>query len=555
MMTFPKIGLCSLLVLILSAAVVAQDPSSDAGARKADQAKMPPDREGVDKEQQEFDPKADPKADQFQSEESDPKQSADDQPQEPNSDAPKNGEKGGEKEQSTTPKSDGNQSENQSEDEEKNESNRFARSFFGGLTQDSHRNQSKRSKDILSLVKPLVGSVEASTVKILSGSRLISLGTVVDRHGLILTKASELSGELNCKLSDGRKSKAVVVGVHSDTDLALLKIELDDLQAIHWGTDPIPVVGQWVVAPTVDEVHVGVVGVNARKIPPSSPFLGIGPPLGSTEEVAGAKIDSVQPNTPADEIDLMVGDIITKIDEVEIKNWDDLRKTLGQYDPKDEVTLTVLRGNKEMKIKAVLGDREKLQGSLFPQQDRSAMQNNMGSRPSQRRKDFPMAFQHDLGLNKTTCGGPVVNLNGQVVGINIARAGRVDSFALPVNTVLPVLELLKSGELAPAKVNQTRLADLEKELEEVNTKLKAIPETTSLENKLLVERARKEELDRAKVEMQKALEELENRIRVVEMKKGNFENELKSIKNERNSLDRKKFGLERERKSLSTGVR
>jgi serine protease Do len=409
---------------------------------------------------------------------------------------------------------------------------------------------------MVDLFKPLINSAEVSTVKILNGNRLITLGTIVDRDGLILTKASELRGELNCSLVDGRKVSAVVLGVHPDTDLALLKVDANDLQPIHWGNDSIPVVGQWIVSPTFDanKLQVGIIGVNARKVPPSSPFLGIRGPQTGAEEVVGARVDGVDPNTPADEADIMVGDIITKIDDVEIKNWDDLRKTLGQYDPKDEVTVTIQRGQDEVKLKVILGDREKLTGGANPRQDRSSMQNNMGSRPSQRRKDFPFAFQHDLMLNKFTCGGPVVNLDGQVVGINIARAGRVDSLALPTSTVLPVLELLKSGELAPAKVNEARLAEIEGELKDATVKLGKVPPTGNLENQLAIEKARHEELERARSEMKKALDELENRIKVVELKKNNFEKELKTIRSDRNGLDRRIQSLNREKKNLSSGI-
>ena len=37
-------------------------------------------------------------------------------------------------------------------------------------------------------------------------------------------------------------------------------------------------------------------------------------------------------------------------------------------------------------------------------------------------------------------GGPVVDLDGNVVGINIARAGRVETLALPRETVLAAVE-------------------------------------------------------------------------------------------------------------------
>lgn len=552
-------GLCLLLVLTMELGVIAQEAKNQA---------EPQTQEHSDKDSQ-ADSQAAPKKEKQAQEKGgeEPERSS----EEPQQTAPKAGsqeksQSEADSEQNKNQKKESEQdkepgkSEDKPQDKEQDQQDvgpfsRDSFSLFRGT--DSYRESSKRAKNLVSIVKPLVVSAEASTVKILNGNRLISLGTVVDRNGLILTKASELRGDLKCKLADGRQSNAVVVGVHESTDLALLRVELDDLQPIHWGQEPVAVVGQWIASPVLDEVKLGVVGVNARKIPVSEPFIGIAPALGGDDGVVGAKINSVSPNTPADKANLMVGDTITKIDDVEIKDWPGLRRTLGQYDPNDEVTLTIQRGKEELKIKIILGNKEKYEreNSPFPQQDRSNMQNSMGSRPSQRRKGFPLAFQHDLGLSKTTCGGPVVNLDGQVIGINIARAGRVDSLALPVSTILPILESLKSGELAPEKINQTRLAELEKELAEIVSKLDSSPETGSMENQLLVEQARKEELDRAKAELQKALEELENRIKVVELKKGNYEKELRSIKSERSALARRKLGLEREKQSLSTGVK
>jgi chromosome segregation ATPase len=52
-----------------------------------------------------------------------------------------------------------------------------------------------------------------------------------------------------------------------------------------------------------------------------------------------------------------------------------------------------------------------------------------------------------------------------VVGINIARAGRVVSYALPATSILSKLEDLRSGKLAPRPAANPRLAELDKQLE------------------------------------------------------------------------------------------
>ena len=86
----------------------------------------------------------------------------------------------------------------------------------------------------------------------------------------------------------------------------------------------------------------------------------------------------------------------------------------------------ILRGEKKMNIRLTLAERDK----VAPDNQRSNLQNSMGSILSRRRKDFPEAFQHDSMLSSKTCGGPIVDLSGKIVGINIARAGRVSSLAI-----------------------------------------------------------------------------------------------------------------------------
>jgi len=43
----------------------------------------------------------------------------------------------------------------------------------------------------------------------------------------------------------------------------------------------------------------------------------------------------------------------------------------------------------------------------------------------------------------------IVNLNGQAIGLNIARAGRTKSFAIPANRVIPMIDKLKLKKYAP----------------------------------------------------------------------------------------------------------
>jgi serine protease Do len=76
-------------------------------------------------------------------------------------------------------------------------------------------------------------------------------------------------------------------------------------------------------------------------------------------------------------------------------------------------------------------------------------QEMMGSTLSNRRGGFPSILQHDTVLAPGNCGDPLVDLEGKVVGINIARAGRTETYAIPAAAVRELLADLMAGNLPP----------------------------------------------------------------------------------------------------------
>lgn len=58
-------------------------------------------------------------------------------------------------------------------------------------------------------------------------------------------------------------------------------------------------------------------------------------------------------------------------------------------------------------------------------------------------------------LNPEECGGPVLDLQGQVVGITAARAGRIRSYVIPAETIVAMLQR-KPVEESLAKVKSVQ---------------------------------------------------------------------------------------------------
>ena len=77
---------------------------------------------------------------------------------------------------------------------------------------------------------------------------------------------------------------------------------------------------------------------------------------------------------------------------------------------------------------------------------------NWHSNPlSLRRESFPTVFAHDFILRPQQCGSPVVDLDGHVVGLNIARADATRSLAIPADVLQAVIKALRARAEGAAK--------------------------------------------------------------------------------------------------------
>ena len=352
------------------------------------------------------------------------------------------------------------------------------------------RRPSRNEKDhrsVFSEYKPVIAAAHKSTAAIMNkNGKQAALATVVDSKGLLVTKSSEIPKEgAYCVFSDKRKSEFKILNVDKKWDIALIKVDLNDLNAIEVSEDDTVSLGTFLAASGVDEypIAVGVASVAPRNLSVSERgFLGVG----MENSPSGVKVTMVQKGSGADKAGLRVDDIILKIDDNEIASPAQLAKSVSGLKPGDQISINFKRENDEKTIKATLGSRGDGQ-ARFSLPDPGAQ---FGGPLSDNRVDFPNALQHDLTIRPDECGGPIVNLDGKVVGINIARGGRVKSYAITSKDLKQVIASLTSSN------NETNeISSLQKELELINN------EISDIENKLLEiqkrKKAKQNELKRA----------------------------------------------------------
>lgn len=311
-----------------------------------------------------------------------------------------------------------------------------------------------------------VAEARRATVRVRVNGRNRSLGGVIGPDGWVLTKASMLrtkeGGErITVRLSDYREFDARVVGVDRDYDLAMLKVDAKELPTLDLTTETDLRPGDWLATVGVDRdpVAIGVLSVAPRKIPHRPGILGVqlGNPSGKP---AGALVLRVYPKTGAEEAGVLANDVLTAINGEPIKNRSQLIKEVRKYSPGDTLEVDVLREGATVRLQVTLTGRNRV-----VRMSRSEFQNSLGGVLSQRRFGFPSAMQHDTTLEASECGGPIVDLDGSVVGFNLARSGRTESYAVSTAELPERLFALMSGSMPPGEGGDEPMIDDEPTLD------------------------------------------------------------------------------------------
>lgn len=286
-----------------------------------------------------------------------------------------------------------------------------------------------------------ISDASAASVRILSDGEPAAIGVVLDDKGHIVTKASDLLGALTCQTGDGEDYAATLIGSDNTHDLAVLKTDAKGLKPAVWRNGDVPIPGSLIasVAPEDELLSVGIVSSDLREITGSSQpegrrgWLGVG--LGDGE--GGLGVTSVTRGSAAMKAGIEPGDRIVKIDGATMQDYEQVIQAVGANLPGKTIQLVVQRDEERLELSAKLGKRH----------THPLPQDHWGGGPfSARRSSFPSVLPHDSVIHPTECGGPLVDTDGKVVGINIARALRVTTYAIPADVVLEVAKNLTKAK-------------------------------------------------------------------------------------------------------------
>jgi serine protease Do len=296
----------------------------------------------------------------------------------------------------------------------------------------------RSGEETLRAFAPVAEAVRFSIVKLAVDGETVALGAVVDANGLVLTKASEIRpGKLTCWLASEQQVGAELVRVAEEDDVALVRVQAQGLKPIQWAdTKVCP--GQWAVTPGIAPTPhaVGIVSALPRRIRPQRAFIGVQFDFGTST----ARIEQVLAGLGAEQAGLKSGDLIKAVNDTTVTNRAQIVETLREFRAGQSVKLRIQRDEDqfEAQVRLMAPNHEILGGALYLPLGPDRLTGEL----SQRAEGFEQVIEHDTVLPPWLCGGPLVNLDGKAIGLNIARAGRVSTYALPATLVKQILNRL-----------------------------------------------------------------------------------------------------------------
>ena len=204
---------------------------------------------------------------------------------------------------------------------------RSDKAFLGVVLKEEHTvidgiEQKSAEKDLGIGVSEIVAGSAAEAAGLQANDLINSI------NGQVVGTAKELTDEIQ-KNKAGDQIKVGLLRDGKPLEIeATLKAREHTVRSYHWNNNR----GE----------HHSFEDRSAFNVQSCKPFIGVYLNLSDREET-GLNVRRVIPNTPADEVNLQVGDIITAIDQVEVSSHGALIVERDKHQPGDPFTLTYLR--------------------------------------------------------------------------------------------------------------------------------------------------------------------------------------------------------------------
>lgn len=296
----------------------------------------------------------------------------------------------------------------------------------------------EQAQDFFRVVRAVTGNASKVVFPVYSFRRpvgsAVSLG-----DDLLLAKLSELAGKP--RLVTFSKGKGVlplkIIGAYPEHDLAVVYCEGLEAPAAKWSDGSALPEGSLLAAVRHDgeAQGIGVKSVAARSLRNEDQgFLGVS--LDPRQRGKGVVVQEVPPRTAAAEVGLRRDDVILSVNGKEVRSYLELSNLLKRLRVGEQPEIVFNRGEETLSVTPTLRGN--------PQKDRESKRLEMMDTYSGGRNGvhdgFPNVIQSDMELDVNSTGLPVVDLNGKMIGMVIARAGRISTLILPGELILEVLK-------------------------------------------------------------------------------------------------------------------
>lgn len=284
----------------------------------------------------------------------------------------------------------------------------------------------------LNACSPIASGSRASVVAICIENAPVALATVIrriDQDAYLVTKASELPENAKCRLPSGALVDVEVIQTDIEHDVAVLRVSAADLVPVRMAKDTNPVCGTLAIAVgTGGPLAFGVVSIprlenmdplikepEDKDHQPGQPtHTRLPGMIGRFELGAGFHVDQLFEKS-AFEAGLRQGDVLRSIDGKEIMSDQDFyHQNFSQH---TLVRLQVVREGRPLDLTIPFVSRL----------DRGCY--------NVRSSGFPVIFEIAAVVSANDCGAPVLNLQGECLGITIARYDQQGCKVIPADIV------------------------------------------------------------------------------------------------------------------------